>query len=409
MDDHYDVVIVGGSANGAQAARTASERGLKVLIIEDHPEIGLPEHCSGLFSYSGLEVLDSMPPKEIVFNFDIYGARLIAPNGKTLTVKKKERHALVCNRAEFDKFLIGRARGLGAEILQPYRAIDAKRNNESVVITAQDRSGDKITVTSKILISAEGVRGEIASKMGLQGPHKEKLIRAAQFFIRDMDDVDPQLVEVYQTHKFAKDFFGWIVPMDASTAKVGLGTSNPRAAKDLERMVTEHPILSKKVEGGDIYYKIAGRIPVTGPVKKTYGDQIMLVGDVAGQTKPTTGGGVILGGIAGQIAGHVAADAIERKRTDAGFLKIYEKKWKKEMKKNLYLQRKVRNYMNILSDREMNQFFNKLEDKGLLRKIEEHGDVDDQGKLAIKLLTTISLYPYYLKTSYKLLKAIIQK
>ncbi|RMG24970.1 MAG: NAD(P)/FAD-dependent oxidoreductase [Methanobacteriota archaeon] len=409
MEDHYDVIIVGGSANGAQTARSIAEEGLSVLVIEDHPEIGLPEHCSGLFSYSGLEILDSIPPDDIIYNHDIYGARLIAPNGKTLTVRKQERHALVCNRAAFDKFLIEKAKLLGAEILQPYRATDAFRNNGMIEVVAHDRSGDKISVSGKILISAEGIRGKIASKLGLSPPSKKSLVNAAQFFIRGLSDLDPQLVEVYQTQEFAKDFFGWIIPMDHETAKVGLGTSHQGAAKALEQMMQNHPVLSRKVEGGDVFYRIAGRIPVTGPVKRTYADNFLLVGDVAGQTKPTTGGGVILGGIAGRIAGKVAVEAIRAGRTDAKFLKRYEKRWKKQMYRNLFLQRKVRNYMNLLSDREMNQFFDKLEDKGLLRKIEEHGDVDNQGKLAIKLLTTFSLYPYYLRTSLKLLKAVLQK
>ena len=409
MEDHYDVIIVGGSANGAQTARSAAEEGLTVLIMEDHPEIGLPEHCSGLFSYKGLELLDSMPPDDIIYNHEIFGARLVAPNGKTLTVKKKERHALVCNRAAFDKFLIEKAISYGIDILQPFRAIDAKRNNGLVEVVAQDRSGDKVTVSSKILISAEGVRGGIAKKMGLAPPEKQKLINAAQFFIKGLNDINPQLVEVYQTQKFAKEFFGWIIPMDAETAKIGLGTSKPAAAKALEKMLKEHPILSEKVEGGDIFYRIAGRIPIMGPVKRTYGDQILLVGDVAGQTKPTTGGGVILGGIAGRIAGKVAAEAIKNGKTDAKFLKTYEKRWKREMQRNLWLQRKVRNYMNLLSDQEMNKFFDKLDDKGLLYKIEQYGDVDNQGKLAVKLLSTFSLYPYYLQTSFKLLRAILQK
>ncbi len=409
MDDDYDIIVIGGSANGAQAARIAAKKGARVLIIEDHPTIGIPEHCSGLFSYYGLERLDSMPPPNIVFNPEIYGSRLVAPNGKTITVRKKERHALVCDRAKFDQFLIDKAIEEGAELLKPFRAFQAERSENKVFVKAKSKDGDTISLSSKIIISAEGIRGEIAKQLGLSPPEKKALINAAQFFMKDIEDIDPQLVELFQTREFAPDFFGWIIPMSDSSAKVGLGTSRPRAAKELEKLLNNHKVLKDRVKNSDTYYKIAGRIPITGPVKKTYANQLLLVGDVAGQTKPTTGGGVILGGIAAQIAGEVAAEAIKNDRTDSKYLRRYEKLWKKEIGRNLWIQRKVRNYINLLSDKEMNIFFEKLEKKGIIAQIEKYGDVDNQAKLAFKLLRTLSLYPYYLKTSVKLIKALMQK
>jgi digeranylgeranylglycerophospholipid reductase len=405
----FDVIVIGGSANGAQTARKIASKGKSVLIIEEHPNLGLPEHCSGLFSYSGLYQLDSVPPDEIVFNYDIYGSRLISPNGKTLTVKKKEKHALVCNRAAFDRYLLEKAQTNGAKLLSPFRVTKAEKINNGVSVFAESKSGEKKSFTCKILISAEGARATIAEQMGLSGPPREKQIFAAQFFMDNMKDLDDTLVEVYQSHEFAPDFFGWIIPMSKTSAKVGLGTSENAASKQLERMIEEHPVMKLRCEGATITRRIAGRIPPTGPVKRTYADNFLLVGDVAGQTKPTTGGGVILGGIAGQIAAEVVCDAIDINRLDEKYLKRYEKEWKKEMYRNLWLQRKVRNYMNRLSDEKMNHFFNVLEKKGILETIEKHGDVDNQGKLAVKLLKTFSLYPFYFKTSFTLLRAILTR
>lgn len=407
--DVYDVVVVGGSANGAQAARYAAKEGLSVLIFEEHKNIGLPEHCSGLFSYSGLEYLDAMPPDDIVFNHDIYGSRLIAPNGKMLTVKKRHRHALVADRGAYDRFLIDLARDSGAQLMQPFRVNDLKRKDGIVKVSASSKSGEKVEVNAKILIDAEGIRGEIARKLGMVGPPKESLVNAAQFFMRDLNNVDKELVEVYQSQEFAPGFFGWVIPMSENSAKIGLGTMKKGASHELERMIKNHPVLHQRTEGSEIYRRIAGRIPPTGPVKTTYSDNILLVGDVAGQTKPTTGGGVILGGIGGKIAGEVAAEAIRAEDYSRKFLKRYQKRWRSEMSRNLWLQRRVRLYMNNLSDKQMNSFFNVLEKKGLLADIEKHGDVDDQGKLAIRLLLTLQLYPFYLRTFPSLMRALFGK
>ncbi|MFV2014147.1 MAG: NAD(P)/FAD-dependent oxidoreductase [Candidatus Heimdallarchaeota archaeon] len=406
MDQNdYDCIIIGGSANGAQAAYAASKLGLKTAIIEEHPITGLPEHCSGLFSYWGLEYLDCIPPDSIVLNDNIIGSRIIAPNGKILTVRKDKKHALVCDRAAFDRFLIDKAISTGTELFQPYRATDISRSDNSLQIKLRS-SEETISLNSRVVISAEGIRANISNKIGLKGPNPDKFVNAAQFYMYDLQDIDRTLVELYQTQEYAPDFFAWIIPMSETSAKIGLGTSMQSASKELEKMIKEHPLLKEKCKGAEIKRKTAGRIPTTGPVKRTYTDNFLLTGDVAGQTKPTTGGGVILGGIAARIAGEVAAEAVGANNASKKFLSRYQKRWKKEMYWNLRLMRIVRNYMNRLSDSEVSGFFHSLEKKGILADVEKYGHVDNQGALVRKFMRTLSLYPFYLKTSIKLIKSM---
>ncbi|OLS23049.1 MAG: Digeranylgeranylglycerophospholipid reductase [Candidatus Heimdallarchaeota archaeon LC_2] len=403
----YDCIVIGGSANGAQAAFSASKSGLKVAVIEEHSKIGLPEHCSGLFSYWGLEKLDCLPPKEIVLNPDVSGSRIISPNGKILTVNKSKRHALVCDRGAFDRFLLEKATNSGVDLYLPFKATQVKKNEKSIEIGIKSNT-EQMWLEAPMVISAEGIRASITHQVGLQGPKQDKIINAAQFYMYDLQDIDKTLVELYQTKKFAPDFFAWLIPMSDNSAKIGLGTSRKSAAKELELMIKEHPVLRQKCEGSEIRRKTAGRIPTSGPVKRTFTNNFLMTGDVAGQTKPTTGGGVILGGIAAQIAGRVAAEAINSNNTSSRFLSKYQKLWKNEMYWNLRLMRIVRNYMDQLKDEEITSFFQRLEDKGILQDIEEYGHVDNQGTLVKKFMRTLSLYPFYLKTSYRLFKSVIR-
>jgi geranylgeranyl reductase family protein len=409
MSEHdHDVIVIGGSANGSQAAYSAARQGVNVGVIEEHHTIGLPEHCSGLFSYSGLELIDSMPPKEIIFNENIYGSRIIAPNGKVMTVRKADKHAIVSDRAAFDRFLMDRAIKSGAKLYQPYKAILARRTSEGIDLTIQSQDGEKIVLSAKMIISAEGIRGTIANQLGLKTPEKKHIVNAAQFYMKDLNDMDLELVEVYQNREYARDFFAWVIPMSDNTAKVGLGTSLTGASKVLEEMFKNHPVLRERVEGAEIIRKTAGRIPFMGPIKKSYADKILLTGDVAGQTKPTTGGGVILGGVAAQIAGKVAANAVMNNDTSVRFLKNYQKMWKKEIFSNLRMMGLVRNYMNKLSDPDVDDLFNRLDKKNILSDMEKYGDVDDQATLVKKFMFTAKLYPFYLKTSGRLIKSLFQ-
>jgi len=52
--EEVDVAVIGAGPSGLIAAREASLRGEKVLVLEEHREVGLPCHCAGLLSMRGL-------------------------------------------------------------------------------------------------------------------------------------------------------------------------------------------------------------------------------------------------------------------------------------------------------------------------------------------------------------------
>ena len=45
-----DVIVVGAGPAGLYTALRAAEAGLDVLVLEEHPEIGMPTHCTGVVS-----------------------------------------------------------------------------------------------------------------------------------------------------------------------------------------------------------------------------------------------------------------------------------------------------------------------------------------------------------------------
>ena len=53
----YDVVIVGAGPVGGRAATLLSQDGLRVLMLEEHEEIGRPFQCAGLVTPSAMDVV----------------------------------------------------------------------------------------------------------------------------------------------------------------------------------------------------------------------------------------------------------------------------------------------------------------------------------------------------------------
>ena len=69
---------------------------------------------------------------------------------------------------------------------------------------------------------------------------------------------------------------------------------------------------------------LGGFVPASGPINRTFTDGFLVVGDAAGQTKATTGGGFNIGGYCALIAGKVASDSIEKDDYSKNFLKRYQ-------------------------------------------------------------------------------------
>ena len=91
-----------------------------------------------------------------------------------------------------------------------------------------------------------------------------------------------------------------------------------------------------------------------GPIERTVGDNIMVVGDAAGQVSPLTGGGIYLAMSCGSIAGEVAAKAVKKGDYSMETLLEYERRWKERFYNTLMTELKYKNILQRLGERELN-------------------------------------------------------
>ncbi len=403
IESEDDLIVVGGGPAGLLSAISASKKGVRVTLLESKNVIGRHEHCAGLLSIDGLKSLNLLNlPSNVIQNKDIRGSKIFSPKGELIVVQKNEPTAWVVDRAGFDSHLSSQAIELGVNIRTSSRVLTIKRTNNHLKYILGKKSTTQKT-KSKMAILAEGRFPALNEKFNLPSPSRNDIVYASQFIMSGVKDIEREFVEIYQSNSLVPGFFGWVIPIDENRAKVGLGVTNPPASKMLENLINKHPILKQKLSSAKIEKRMSGAIPIGSYIKKTYADNVLVVGDAAGQTKPTTGGGVIFGGLAAIIAGDVSSQAIKNEDFSSKFLSEYEKRWKKEFRKNLDVMKLVRNYLNSLEDEHVEKLFNLLNKPKIKKQISRFGDVDNQAKVVFRLVFNLRLWPFLLGSGIRFL------
>ena len=366
----YDVAVIGAGPAGAIASKYAALNGARTLLIEEHASIGSPVQCTGLISKAALKQCETGEGSFVLSRMK--GAFVYAPNGNELTIRGKDVKAYVIDRKIFDRELVERSLDAGVELMLKTRFIGLHNGEISVL-----SSGVRKDIHADIVIGADGIMSSVGRAAGL--PRCKKFLSGIQFEA-PYHARDPEFVEIFTGNKFAPGFFGWAVPF-AGMARIGLAKNmdDKPASHYLEELI-KHPVLSSRYRGSRTEHVVGG-IPL-GPPERTATDNVMLVGDAAGQVKPTSGGGVYMGAVCAKIAGEVGARAA-RKETDPG---EYEKRWRSAVGRELSIGMIIHKSLGKLSDENMNEFIAFLSKPGMSERITEYGDMDHPSVLLKELL-----------------------
>ncbi|MDG6250431.1 NAD(P)/FAD-dependent oxidoreductase [Methanocalculus sp.] len=367
----YDIVVVGGGPVGATAARLSAEAGLSTLLIEEHAAAGHPVQCAGLLSSSAFaecEVTDRS-----VLN-TIQGARIVSGKGSELLFDAGKTKAYVVDRAALDREMVQAAAAAGADIRIKCYADWIKPG----LITTRG-AGGRDGIPHRICIAADGPRSGIARSAGL--PRPKYLLGGIQADI--VLRRDPLFVELHPDA--SPDFFGWVIPISETRARVGLcGLKDiPARFSAFIRNYSETSV-----------HCVTGAIPL-GPPEKTYSDRLMVCGDAAGLPKPTSGGGVYTGIRSARHAVATAVRAFEVENTSAEALYTYQRLWKADLGRELALGLKLFEMRGRLNSEDIDTTIRALSDPEILKIIVEDGDMDRPGKLIRRLLFKPELLPLF--------------
>ena len=295
LNSSYDIVVIGAGPAGSSAAHAAAQRGAKVLLIDLRQHIGIPVQCAEFVPY-WISRHASFSSACVVQTVDKMVTHL--PDGTSYEMKSP---GYMLDRSLFDKELVASAVLAGAKISIETRALNLSPDGLTV-----ERGSKRELIHSKVFIGADGAYSSVARSAG-QAPLKT--ILALQY---EVVMPEPQNhVDVY-IHKDYEGGYAWFFPK-GRTANVGVGIIAQKTTLLLKRMdhFLDYLIGSRKLSSVEIVAKTGGSIPCEKP-RRTVFDNTLLVGDAAGHAHSITGAGVLNAVIAGEIAGRIAAEAVER-------------------------------------------------------------------------------------------------
>ena len=355
---YYDVVVAGGSVAGLLSAREISSRGFSVLVIEEDYEIGTPEHCGGLVSIAGLEELGIIPFRK-TFDHMMESAEIKSPNGKSFTINSKKQKVVEISRRELDKQIAFQAQKNGTEI---------KVRTSFQEITNTGIRTNEENIDCKIFVDARGVSSLI---------HKDRtgILSSAQYEIY-ANWIKKGKVEVIFDQEKYPGFFAWVIPSNEGKGKVGV------AGKGINVSDTLNEILKEKGKYSTIR-KIFAPIWIKGPIEKFVDGKTVIVGDAAGQAKPTTAGGIFTSGMGGVFAGQAISKFL--KTNEISHLQEYQKRWTERFGKEFDRQLLARKILERIDNQTINKLFESITPE-ITNEISEKDDFDFHTSSIIKLL-----------------------
>ena len=366
----YDVAVIGGGPAGCYTAHGLAREGFDVVVVEKNGTCRQPPVCTGVVGVEAFEKF-SLPADSILAQ--IKDIQFISPSGRLLPYCPGRVQAHVVDRVKFNDGLRKLALISGASLLEGTTCLDVRVTPNHVELKTS-ANGDGLRARAAVL--ACGYNPKMTRKLGLGDiAHSYE---GAQAEI-SMDDLSA--TEIYVGRNVAPSSFAWAVDLKDGRARVGLITRRG-ASKFLGSFLDSHFLKARIREAGTILQKT---IPFGG-LERTYSDRLLAVGEVAGQVKTTTHGGIYYGLIAAQAAAETLSNALRRDDLGASGLQAYETGWRALLEPELQKGQLFRRLFDRLSDTHIDSLFSLALKDGILDLVHKKAMFDWHGELIASLM-----------------------
>lgn len=369
----FDVVVIGGGPGGLYAATELGQRGFRVVVLEEHSDVGEKALCTGIIGAAAFREFP-LPQETIVGS--LRRMRVRSQYGPEVLYAPAQPLAYIVDKPAFNRALARGAAAVGVKIQEQSRAVAIRTGADQVCITVQESAGRQYAVRARLAIIACGVRYRLANQLGLGMP--QEFLQGAQTEVPSTWTPD---TEISLDKTLSPDAFGWIVPLDTGWSRVGLMAgrhARRRLACWLDRLL---PGWRERPE-----IQIGCKLIAQGGLSRTYAERVLVVGEAAGQMKWTTGGGIYYAILCAQLAVQTSVEAFAHRSFTVATLGRYEHAWKRAIGRELHVGRYFRKLYSRLQNAQVEALLQLAERDGLLDLIHAKADFDWHYSLIVAML-----------------------
>ena len=352
-----DVIVVGAGPAGNNAALGLASRGYAVTVIDFRQNIG-DKLCTGIV---GLECARRFPIDPSLIYREPRSAQVFTPGAPEIRFEAATPQARIVDRAGYVASFARKAHDAGARYVLGQRVLQIAHRSGGLTITTD---GDSYQTRSLVL--ATGFGSPLTRQLGLGTVSDYVTGAQAVVSTSGVDDV-----EVHLGRDVAPGFFCWVVPTLEGQALIGLLAR--RGAPLLLSGFIQRQRQQGKVTGV-ICKATAWGIPLR-PLRRTYQDRVLVVGDAAGQVKPTTGGGIYYSLLASEIAAQALGEALAADDLSAARLGHYQHRWKRVLSQELEVGYSARRLFEFLTDQQIASLVEQASVNGFRAELVNSSDI----------------------------------
>lgn len=308
MEKEWEVLVVGAGPAGCGAAEASAREGAKTLMIDKKKEIGTPVRCGEVIGKSLLEMVGrEVPPQAVCGHQD--HTRFVINRKVVISNSRPYWRSVTVERKIFDKYLAQLSAEAGTAVQANTKFLSLDREGDNISSVRLSHRGEKVDVSSRVVIAADGVHSPVSREMEVQHFSEDMVARGIEFEMV-ADEALPPAMQIFLEPEVGLGY-GWIIPKGDRRANVGMGRvgSFPNRQRTLHSWVTSHPVVSRYFSAHKVLEVKMGEAPVPGFKGGLRTGNVLFAGDAAGQTLAFVGEGIIPSYSCGTIAGSVAATA----------------------------------------------------------------------------------------------------